>query len=108
MLLTGLSLLAVAIAGGALLELLGNKAIKNLPLLLAFGGSYIMGFLFLHLIPEAYSYSSTVNIVGIFVLGGFLVQILLENISMGLEHGHVHIAGNCKGHDHKKALSWLH
>ena len=37
MLLTGLSLLAVALAGGALLEFLGNKAIKNLPLILAFG-----------------------------------------------------------------------
>ena len=65
-----------------------------------------MGFLFLHLVPEAYSYSSKVNIVGIFVLGGFLVQILLEYISMGLEHGHVHIAGHCKGHDHVKALPW--
>lgn len=106
MLLTGLSLLAVALAGGALLELLGNKAIKNLPLILAFGGSYIMGLLFLHLVPEAYSYSSTVNIAGIFVLGGFLVQILLEYISMGLEHGHVHLVGHCKDHDHAKALPW--
>ena len=106
MLLTGLSLLAVALAGGALLELLGNKAIKNLPLLLAFGGSYIMGLLFFHLLPEAYSCSSTVNIVGIFVLGGFLVQILLEYFSMGLEHGHVHLDGHCKDHDHAKALPW--
>lgn len=104
MLLTGLALLAVALIGGAVLEILGNRAIKNLNLILAFGGSYIMGLLFLHLVPEAYSYNSTNNIAGIFVLVGFLVQILLEYISMGLEHGHVHLEGHCTDHEHGKAI----
>ena len=36
----------------------------------------------------------------------FLVQILLEYISMGLEHGHVHLDGHCKDHDHGKVLPW--
>ena len=71
MLLTGLALLSVALFGGALLEIFGNKAIKNLNLILAFGGSYIMGLLFLHLVPEAYAFSSTLNVAGIFVLIGF-------------------------------------
>lgn len=106
MLLTGLALLAVALFGGALLEILGDKAIKNLNLILAFGGSYIMGLLFLHLVPEAYAFSSTVTVAGIFVLVGFLVQILLEYISMGLEHGHVHLDGHCTDHDHGKVLPW--
>ena len=58
----------------------------------------------MHLVPEAYSYNSTINIAGIFVLVGFLVQILLEYISMGLEHGHVHLKGHCTDHDHGKAF----
>ena len=87
MILTGLSLLLVALAGGLILEVLGEKAMNNLSIFLAFGGAFIMGLIFLHLVPEAFSFSAN---AGIFVLLGFLVQIFLEYISKGLEHGHVH------------------
>ena len=93
MIFTGLSLLFVAVAGGLVLEILGDKAMRNLSLILAFGGAYIMGLIFLHLIPEAFSFNS---IAGVFVLIGFLVQIFLEYISKGLEHGHVHHLGHDK------------
>jgi hypothetical protein len=93
MIITGLALLFVAVAGGLVLEILGEKAMRNLSLILAFGGAYIMGLIFLHLIPEAFSFSS---IAGVFVLVGFLVQIFLEYISKGLEHGHVHHSGQDK------------
>ena len=52
-----------------------------------------MGLIFLHLVPEAFSYSS---IAGTFVLIGFLAQILLEYLSKGLEHGHVHLNDSSK------------
>ena len=81
MILTGLSLLLVALAGGLILEILGEKAMNNLPIFLAFGGAFIMGLIFLHLVPEAFSFSAN---AGIFVLLGFLVQIFLEYISKGL------------------------
>ena len=93
MILTGLSLLLVALVGGLILEVLGDKAMNNLPIILAFGGAYIMGLIFLHLVPEAFGFNS---IAGIFVLVGFLVQIFLEYISKGLEHGHVHHSGHGK------------
>jgi zinc transporter ZupT len=88
MILTGLALLIVALIGGLALEIFGDRAMNNLSIILAFGGAFIMGLLFLHLVPEAFSYSS---IAGRFVLIGFLVQILLEYLSKGLEHGHVHL-----------------
>ena len=100
MIITGLSLLLVAIAGGLIIEILGDKAMNNLPIILAFGGAYIMGLIFLHLVPEAFSLSS---IAGVFVLIGFLVQIFLEYISKGLEHGHVHHSGHGKV---LKVLPW--
>ena len=88
MILTGLALLIVALIGGLALEILGERAMNNLSIILAFGGAFIMGLIFLHLVPEAFSYSS---VAGTFVLIGFLVQILLEYLSKGLEHGHVHL-----------------
>ena len=102
MILTGLALLFVALIGGLALEILGNRAMNNLSIILAFGGAFIMGLIFLHLVPEAFSYSS---IAGTFVLIGFLVQILLEYLSKGLEHGHVHL-NNSSSHKTSTVMPW--
>tara|TARA_B100000780_G_scaffold277937_1_gene249941 strand:- start:164 stop:961 length:798 start_codon:yes stop_codon:yes gene_type:complete len=102
MILSGVALLIVALIGGLALEILGDRAMKNLSIILAFGGAFIMGLIFLHLVPEAFSFSS---IAGTFVLIGFVLQILLEYLSKGLEHGHVHLNAST---DHKNyaAMPW--
>lgn len=70
---------------------------KNLKLILAFSAAYLMGIVFLHLIPEIYApttlpfQSNTAVEMGIFILAGFLLQIFLEFFSEGIEHGHMHI-----------------
>ncbi|MGY8918326.1 MAG: hypothetical protein ACKVJ6_08630 [Flavobacteriales bacterium] len=102
MILTGIALLMVALIGGLALEILGDRAMRNLSIILAFGGAYIMGLIFLHLVPEAFSFS---GIAGTFVLIGFLVQIFLEYISKGLEHGHVHLDDSC-GHNVSTVMPW--
>lgn len=61
---------------------------KNLKLILSFSGAYLFAITVLHLIPDAYE--SGDHLVGVFILGGFLFQILLEQFSEGIEHGHVH------------------
>lgn len=63
-----------------------------LKMLLAFSGSYLFGLCVMHLIPEVYS--SSVKLVGTFVLIGFILQIILEVFSEGIEHGHIHIHKN--------------
>ena len=103
MILTGLALLIVALIGGLALEILGDRAMNNLSIILAFGGAFIMGLIFLHLVPEAFSYSS---IAGTFVLIGFLVQILLEYLSKGLEHGHVHLNDSSSNHLASTVMPW--
>src|SRR6186997_3193389 len=60
-----------------------------LKLLLAFSGAYLFALCVLHLIPETYQTNSSRT--GIFILAGFLLQLLLEFFSEGIEHGHVHI-----------------
>ena len=60
-----------------------------LKLLLAFSGAYLFALCVLHLIPE--TYSSGRGQIGLFILAGFILQLLLEFFSEGIEHGHVHI-----------------
>ena len=65
---------------------LNANAIK---LLLAFSGAYLFAISVFHLLPEIYSAGN--KTVGIFILLGFILQIILEFFSQGIEHGHTHI-----------------
>lgn len=59
-----------------------------LQIVLSFSGAYILGIAVLHLMPWVFGSGDTT--VGLFVLLGFFVQILLEQLSAGVEHGHIH------------------
>ena len=67
------------------------KAKKNLKLLLAFSGSFLLSLTVMHLLPELYVTNN--SSIGLFIMLGILFQIVLEFFSKGAEHGHVH------GHD---------
>jgi len=84
---SGLILFFVAMVGATIGEAMGHSLRRQLPLLLAFGGAFLLGLCFLHLLPEAFKANSH---AGLWVIGGFLVQIGLEYLSKGMEHGHVH------------------
>lgn len=64
---------------------------KTLKLVLSFSGAFLFGITVLHLIPDAYHGND--NYVGVFILIGFLFQIVLEQLSEGIEHGHIHKPG---------------
>lgn len=57
-------------------------------LLLAFSGSFLLGIVSLHLLPETFHELGEKS--GLFILGGFFLQLLLQRLSHGVEHGHVH------------------
>lgn len=61
-----------------------------LPLLLSFSGAYIVGITALHLIPETFHGGE--HHLGLFLLAGFLGQLLLDQLTTGVEHGHIHAA----------------
>ena len=68
---------------------------RNLKLVTAFTGAYMMGITCLHLMPEVFAHSQNKIKeadwqIGAFVLAGFFFQVILENFSRGLEHGHRH------------------
>jgi len=62
-----------------------------LKLILSFSGSYLFSITVLHLIPHVYhTHGTTDETIGLFVLLGFLFQLILEQFSHGIEHGHIH------------------
>jgi zinc transporter ZupT len=83
-----LLLVLTVLASGSMIFLVRRDNQKILKLLLAFSGAFLIGISFLDLVPEVYTRS--LPYVGLFVLAGFLLQLLLELLTRGAEHGHEH------------------
>lgn len=67
-------------------------------LALAFSAAYLFSITIMHLLPEVYS-TNNFKYVGLFIVVGFSAQLLIENLSSGLEHGHSHHhSAVCKEH----------
>ncbi|HWV73208.1 MAG TPA: ZIP family metal transporter [Pseudosphingobacterium sp.] len=84
-----ITLFLSAFLGGLGVFFIKRNDTSLLKLVLSFSGAYLFAITVLHLIPEVYVHSHTSNI-GIYVLVGFLFQLLLEQFSEGIEHGHIH------------------
>ncbi len=82
------------IFGGGLGVFLQRQADNSLKLALAFGGAYLLGITFLHLIPEVFTGDN--GRLGLWILAGFFIQLFLEQLSSGVEHGHIHVHGEGK------------
>ena len=91
-----LPFLAVLIGSGLAFTL--AKKINYLPLLLSFSGAFLLAITVVNIIPKIYRPDS--GRIGIFILIGILLQLILEYLSGGAEHGHLH---------HKKSnrFPWL-
>lgn len=81
-------LFASAFLGGLGIYLFKNDNTNRLKLVLSFSGAYLFAITVLHLMPEVYHTGDPQ--IGLFILGGFLLQILMEQFSEGIEHGHIH------------------
>ncbi|MBM3876996.1 MAG: hypothetical protein FJ386_09795 [Verrucomicrobia bacterium] len=76
----------------------------------SFTGAYLLSLTFLHLLPELYAHPpgdseqgahGSHYVIGALILVGFFVQIVLDSISMGVEHGHSLQVHDSPGHgDH--------
>lgn len=69
-----------------------------LKLILSFSGAYLFSITVLHLLPHVYQSSSTSpETLGLFVLAGFIFQLIMEQFSHGIEHGHIHQSESKRG-----------
>jgi len=62
---------------------------KNLKLLLAFSGAFLLSITVFNFLPEVYQHND--KSIGLFIMIGIMLQIVLEFFSKGAEHGHVHL-----------------
>lgn len=75
---------------------------RYVKLLLAFSGAFLLTVTVVHMLPELYvGHPST---IGAWVMAGFMLQVVLEFFSHGIEHGHVHVH---RHPDHRLPLTTL-
>jgi zinc transporter ZupT len=81
-------LFSSSLLGGLAIFLFKKDNSNRLKLVLSFSGAYLFAITVLHLMPDVYSSNNPQ--IGLFILGGFLLQIVMEQFSEGIEHGHIH------------------
>ncbi len=82
----------LSLTGAVIARWLKSSNPIYLKLMIAFTGGFLLTVCLVHLLPEVYG-AGLPDVAG-FVLAGFIIQILLDQMSAGLEHGHVHIHNN--------------
>jgi zinc transporter ZupT len=83
-----LPILAVAI-GYVISTYIKPSSSTGFQLLLSFSGAFLLSMTVLELFPEVYEGGASRK-VGLFIMVGLLLQISLEFLSKGVEHGHMH------------------
>lgn len=79
----------LAVLAGFLISLfLKPSTSTRFQLLLSFSGAYLLSVTVLELLPDVYSTGN--GKIGIFIIMGLVFQIILEFLSKGVEHGHMH------------------
>jgi len=93
-------IVTILISGSLVLFIPFKKnAIK---LLLSFSGAFLLGVTVFNILPGIYKEGVNLMYAGGLILLGFLLQIILEIFSHGIEHGHVHTS-----HHHSKNYIYL-
>lgn len=87
--------LALPLAAGAWVRFRATDPVQ-VKLLLAFSGAFLLGVTVLHMLPELYERGT--DDVGLWIIAGFMLQVILEFFSRGIEHGHAHV--HHQGHGH--------
>lgn len=91
-----LLLLAITFLAGSIPLWIKWVSQVRMQYLLAFSGAFLLGITLLHLLPEAFEQLH--HQAGIYLLAGFFLQLLIQRITHGAEHGHMHMHEPHQGH----------
>jgi zinc transporter ZupT len=105
MIVAVLVLFFTTMAGGLMVYFVPGLNGKALKLPLVFAGAYLFSITIIHIMPELYEAGMPIRTIGIFVLLGFFGQFLLEYLTAGVEHGHMHI--HEPNHSHGQASIYM-
>ena len=89
MLFQSLLLFLVTLLGGTVVFFVRRPSQAMFQLLLVLSGGYLFGITILHLLPELFALHGSSQRIGLYILLGFFLQLLLELMSKGIEHGHM-------------------
>lgn len=90
----------LAIGVGYIIALLiSSKKVSIHQYLLSFSGAFLLSITLFELLPEVFESPS--KSIGVLIMTGILLQIILDFITKGAEHGHVHM------HASNKDFPWL-
>jgi zinc and cadmium transporter len=92
-----LIIIFLATLGGGIIPVVVRRVHPNLPIyMLAFTGACLFGITILHLLPEVFHTMGAQ--AGVYIVLGFFLQVTLQQLSHGTEHGHTHLPQG--DHDH--------
>lgn len=77
-----------AVVLGVLIALIFKSKRGAFQLLLSFSGAFLLSITVFEFLPEVYKIET--KLTGLFIMLGILLQIMLEFLSRGAEHGHMH------------------
>jgi len=101
-----LIIILAATIGGGVIPITVKRLHPNLPIyLLAFTGAFLFGITIMHLLPEVYGELG--HAAGVYVLLGFFLQVFLQQLSHGMEHGHTHLPPAEGQHHHISVVPLL-
>lgn len=72
--------------------LISSKKLAFHQYLLSFSGAFLLSITLFELLPEVFESPS--KSIGVLIMAGILLQIILDFITKGAEHGHVHLHSN--------------
>lgn len=78
----------IAVFSGFVIAYFIKHTSSAINLLLAFSGAFLLSITVLEFIPHVYKDANFA--VGIYIMGGIILQLVLEFLSGGAEHGHLH------------------
>ena len=88
--------IASVFVGSIIVYLFRPSNEKNLKLLLAFSGAFLLAITIFDLLPEVFENPQYGKRIGVWIMIGILLQKVLEYFSKGAEHGHIHLDKNTK------------
>ncbi len=83
------------LAVGVLADFFQRKVNYLNKYIIPFGISFVLSLIFIHILPELFHTNN--KLIGLFFVIGFALQLLLELLSKGIEHGHIHAPKNRVG-----------
>lgn len=95
-----------ALFAGLLVFLVPKISSLAFKLTLVFAGAYLFSITIIHLLPEIFTASKHPSTIGFYILLGFFVQIILAQLTSGVEHGHIH-EHSPDGHTHSFSAATL-